>query len=61
MVRRRGGCAMNVVFRVLDVLRPMWEGRESDGNMSIDSLARITQPTLLIYESNSAYLVRIAS
>jgi pimeloyl-ACP methyl ester carboxylesterase len=45
----------DLVFRVLDVLRPMWEGRESDGNMSIESLSQIQQPALLLYESNSAY------
>lgn len=45
----------DLVFRVLDVLRPMWEGREADGNMSLESLSRIDQPTLLLYESNSAY------
>ena len=45
----------DLVFRVLDVLRPMWEGREADGNMSLDGLSRIHQHTLLLYESNSAY------
>ena len=45
----------DLVFRVLDVLRPMWEGREADGNMSLESLSRIHQQTLLLYESNSAY------
>jgi pimeloyl-ACP methyl ester carboxylesterase len=44
-----------IIFRVLDVLRPMWEGREADGNMALDSLSRVTQPTLLVYESNTAY------
>ena len=45
----------DLVFRVLDVLRPMWEGREADGNMSLESLSRLQQQTLLLYESNSAY------
>jgi pimeloyl-ACP methyl ester carboxylesterase len=45
-----------IVFRVLDVLRPMWEGREDEGNMALDSLSEITHPTLLIYESNSVFL-----
>jgi pimeloyl-ACP methyl ester carboxylesterase len=45
-----------LVFRVLDILRPMWEGREADGNMGLESLSRIKHPTLLIYESNSVFL-----
>jgi pimeloyl-ACP methyl ester carboxylesterase len=45
-----------LVFRVLDVLRPMWEGREADGNMGLESLAAIPHPTRLIYESNSVFL-----
>jgi pimeloyl-ACP methyl ester carboxylesterase len=45
----------DLIFRVLDVLRPMWEGREADGNMSLDHLSRIASPALLIYESNTAY------
>jgi pimeloyl-ACP methyl ester carboxylesterase len=45
----------DLIFRVLDVLRPMWDGREGDGNMSLDSLSRVTQPSLLLYESNTAY------
>ena len=45
----------DIIFRVLDVLRPMWEGREADGNMSLTSLSGISQPTLLVYESNTAY------
>lgn len=44
-----------IVFRVLDVLRPMWEGREADGNMALESLSRIRQPATLIYESNTVY------
>lgn len=44
-----------IIFRVLDVLRPMWEGREADGNMALASLSKITQPTLLVYESNTVY------
>lgn len=44
-----------IIFRVLDVLRPMWEGREADGNMALESLSRVTHPTLLVYESNTAY------
>jgi pimeloyl-ACP methyl ester carboxylesterase len=44
-----------IIFRVIDVLRPMWEGREADGNMAIESLSRIEHPTLLVYESNTAY------
>jgi pimeloyl-ACP methyl ester carboxylesterase len=45
-----------LVFRVLDVLRPMWEGREADGNMSLESLANVPHPAQLIYESNSVFL-----
>jgi pimeloyl-ACP methyl ester carboxylesterase len=45
-----------IVLRVLDVLRPMWEGREADGNMGVDSLSRIEHPSLLIYESNSVFM-----
>ena len=44
-----------IIFRVLDVLRPMWEGREADGNMALESLSRIEHPALLVYESNTAY------
>lgn len=44
-----------LIFRVMDVLRPMWEGREADGNMSLESLSRVEPSTLLIYEANSAY------
>jgi pimeloyl-ACP methyl ester carboxylesterase len=44
-----------IIFRVFDVLRPMWEGREVEGNMALESLSRVGQPTLLIYESNTAY------
>jgi pimeloyl-ACP methyl ester carboxylesterase len=44
-----------IIFRVIDVLRPMWEGREAEGNMALESLSRIEQPTLLVYESNTAY------
>jgi pimeloyl-ACP methyl ester carboxylesterase len=44
-----------LVFRVLDVLRPMWEGREAEGNMPLESLSGIEHPTLLVYESNTAY------
>jgi pimeloyl-ACP methyl ester carboxylesterase len=45
-----------IVFRVLDILRPMWEGREAEGNMGLDSLSKIEHPTLLICESNSVFL-----
>jgi pimeloyl-ACP methyl ester carboxylesterase len=45
-----------IVFRVLDVLKPMWEGREADGNMGLDSLSKIDQPTLLVYEADSVFL-----
>jgi len=45
-----------IIFRVLDILRPMWEGREADGNLGLDSLSKIESPTLLIYEANSAFL-----
>jgi len=45
----------DLIFRVLDVLRPMWEGREAEGNMSLEGLSRIEHPTLLVYESNTAY------
>jgi pimeloyl-ACP methyl ester carboxylesterase len=45
-----------LVLRVLDVLRPMWEGREADGNMGLDSLAGIPHPVRLIYESNSVFI-----
>jgi pimeloyl-ACP methyl ester carboxylesterase len=45
-----------IVLRVLDVLRPMWEGREADGNMGVESLSRIEHPALLIYEANSVFM-----
>lgn len=45
-----------IVFRVLDVLKPMWEGREADGNMGLESIARIPHPTLLVYEADSVFL-----
>lgn len=45
-----------LVFRVLDILRPMWQGREADGNMGLESLADIEPPALLIYESNSVFI-----
>lgn len=45
-----------IVFRVLDVLKPMWEGREADGNMGLESVSRVVHSTLLIYESNSVFL-----
>jgi pimeloyl-ACP methyl ester carboxylesterase len=45
-----------LVLRVMDILRPMWEGHEADGNMSLESLERVTPPALLVYESNSAYM-----
>jgi pimeloyl-ACP methyl ester carboxylesterase len=45
-----------LVFRVIDILRPMWLGREAEGNMGLDNLSAITRPTLLIYESNSTFL-----
>jgi hypothetical protein len=34
----------------------MWEGREADGNMGLESISRIHQPTLLVYESDSVFL-----
>ena len=46
----------DLVFRVLDVLRPMWHGREAEGNMSVEALSRVEAPTLLIYESNSVFI-----
>ena len=45
----------DVIFRVLDVLRPILEGRETDGNMALESIATVEHPTLLVYESNTAY------
>lgn len=45
-----------LVFRVLDVLRPMWEGREAEGNIGLESVSRIDHPTLLIYEADSVFL-----
>lgn len=45
-----------IVFRVMDILRPMWEGREAEGNMGLDSISKIEHPSLLIYESNSVFL-----
>lgn len=44
-----------VIFRVLDVLRPMWEGRDDAGNMALESLSKVEHPTLLVYDSNTAY------
>ncbi|MEO7272331.1 MAG: alpha/beta hydrolase [Vicinamibacterales bacterium] len=44
-----------IVLRVIDVLRPMWQGKEGEGNLSLGSLSAITQPTLLLYEANTAY------
>jgi pimeloyl-ACP methyl ester carboxylesterase len=45
-----------LVFRVFDILQPMWEGREADGNLGLASLSGISQPARLIYESNSVFL-----
>jgi pimeloyl-ACP methyl ester carboxylesterase len=45
-----------IVFRVLDILRPMWEGREAEGNMGLDSLSKIKHQTLLICEANSVFM-----
>jgi len=45
-----------LIWRVLEILKPMWDGREADGNMGLDSLAGIAPPTLLIYESNSVMI-----
>jgi pimeloyl-ACP methyl ester carboxylesterase len=45
-----------LVFRVMDIMRPVWEGGASDGNMPLESLASIPHPTRLIYESNSVFL-----
>lgn len=45
----------DLVFRVMDVLRPMWQGRGTDGNMSLEDLSSIEQPALLVYESNTFY------
>jgi pimeloyl-ACP methyl ester carboxylesterase len=44
-----------IILRVLEILKPMWEGREADGNMGLESLDRIEHETLLLYESNSAF------
>jgi pimeloyl-ACP methyl ester carboxylesterase len=45
-----------IVFRVLDVLKPMWEGREAEGNMGLESVANIRHPALLVYEADSVFL-----
>jgi pimeloyl-ACP methyl ester carboxylesterase len=45
-----------LVFRVMDILRPVWQDRDTDGNMPLESLAAVPHPTLLIYESNSVFL-----
>lgn len=45
-----------VVLRVLEVLTPMWNGGRLDGDLTVESLARIHHPTLLIYEANSVFL-----
>lgn len=45
-----------IVFRVFDILRPMWEGGVADGNMALERLGEIAHATLLIYESDSIYL-----
>jgi pimeloyl-ACP methyl ester carboxylesterase len=45
-----------LIFRVLEILRPMWNGCEGDGNLGLDSLSSIEHPTLLIYESNSVFI-----
>lgn len=45
----------DLVLRVLDVLRPMWQGQGGDGNMALEDLSKIEQPALLVYESNTFY------
>jgi pimeloyl-ACP methyl ester carboxylesterase len=45
-----------LVFRVMEIMRPVWEGWDTSGNMSVESLKDIPHPTLLVYESNSVFL-----
>jgi pimeloyl-ACP methyl ester carboxylesterase len=46
----------DVVLRVLEVLTPMWNGDGPEGGLTVESLARIQHPALLIYEANSVFL-----
>jgi pimeloyl-ACP methyl ester carboxylesterase len=43
------------VLRVLEVLMPMWNGDDTRGELTVDSLARILHPTLAISEANSVF------
>jgi pimeloyl-ACP methyl ester carboxylesterase len=45
-----------VIFRVIDIVRPVWEGQTVDGNMPLESMSKIPHQTLLLYEANSAFL-----
>ena len=45
-----------LVFRVMDIMRPVWERGDADGNMRLEDLSNISQPTLVIQESNSVFL-----
>jgi pimeloyl-ACP methyl ester carboxylesterase len=44
-----------LVLRVWDVLRPMWNGYKAEGELRIEHLAQISHRTLLLYEANSMY------
>jgi pimeloyl-ACP methyl ester carboxylesterase len=43
------------VLRVLEVLMPMWNGGEAQGELTVDALARIAHPTLALSESGSVF------
>lgn len=44
-----------VVYRVMDVLRPMWKGDGVDHEMTFSHLSRLRCETLLLYEANSVF------
>ena len=45
-----------LVTRVTDVLRPMWEGRRQDGELSPETVHQIPSRTILIYEADSIFI-----
>jgi pimeloyl-ACP methyl ester carboxylesterase len=46
----------DVLTRVLDVLRPMWSGEGPASELTLESLARISHPSLTLFEANSVCL-----
>ena len=46
----------DVLSRVLEVLMPMWNGAGDAAELTLESLARVSHPTLALYEANSVCL-----